>query len=145
MYDLLSDTKDKVWDGYCDQAYDDLKCMLTNETVLALPNLDHPFELCTDACDTGIGAVLQQTIDGATRPLGYFSRHLNLTMQKYNLPLYCVLLQFMDDNRILDQQGHETLRWLHNIITNNINKNEIDLSNLSQVQKFCLKLVYHFQ
>jgi hypothetical protein len=86
LYDLLSDTKDKVWDGYCDQAYEDLKCMLTGETVLTLPNFDHPFELCTDACDTGIGAVLQQTIDGATRPVGYFSKHLNPTMQKYSTP-----------------------------------------------------------
>jgi hypothetical protein len=72
------------WDEISDKAFDDLREVLTQEKVLALPNFDHEFELCTDACNTGIETVLQQTIDGITRPIAYYSKHLNATMQRYS-------------------------------------------------------------
>ena len=46
--------------------------------VLVLPNFDKPFAIETDACDTGIGAVLTQ--EG--HPVAYFSKALGTRNQK---------------------------------------------------------------
>lgn len=46
--------------------------------MLALPNFDRAFAIETDACDTGIGAMLTQ--DG--HPVAYFSKALGVRNQK---------------------------------------------------------------
>jgi hypothetical protein len=51
---------------------------MVNTPVLALPNFSRPFSIETDACDTGIGAVLVQ--DG--HPIAYFSKALGVRNQK---------------------------------------------------------------
>jgi len=42
------------------QAFDNLKQVMSTTPVLALPNFSQPFTVETDACDDGIGAVLLQ-------------------------------------------------------------------------------------
>lgn len=61
-----------VWTSECDTAFLALKHALTTAPVLALPNFEKTFVLETDACDKGIGAVLQQ--DG--HPIAYLSKAL---------------------------------------------------------------------
>ncbi|KAL8171875.1 hypothetical protein V2J09_023679 [Rumex salicifolius] len=59
--------------------------------VLGLPDFSIPFELETDACDTGIGAVLMQK----GRPLAYISKALHgqhLLMSTYEKELLAILL-----------------------------------------------------
>ncbi len=44
-----------------------------------------PFNVTTDACNTQVGGVLSQTqSDGETKPLGYFSKKLNSTENRYS-------------------------------------------------------------
>ena len=49
------------WDSKCQQAFDDLKTLCTTAPILAYANFTKPFKLHTDACGTGLGAVLYQT------------------------------------------------------------------------------------
>jgi hypothetical protein len=61
-----------VWTPSHQQAFEALKSSLVSAPVLALPNFTKPFQLQTDACDTGVGAVLLQ--DG--HPLAFVSKAL---------------------------------------------------------------------
>ena len=71
MYAVLK--KDAFqWGPLQQAAFDKLKETMTNPPLLALPNFSLPFTLETDACATGLGAVLMQ--EG--RPLAYFSKCL---------------------------------------------------------------------
>ena len=49
------------WDSRCQQAFNDLKTLCTMEPILAYANFSKPSKLHTDACGTGLGAVLYQT------------------------------------------------------------------------------------
>ena len=49
------------WDSRCQQAFDDLKTLCTTAPILAYADFTKPFKLHTDACGTGLGAVLYQT------------------------------------------------------------------------------------
>ena len=66
------------WDSRCQQDFDDLKTMCTTPPILAYANFTKPFKLHTDACSTGLGAVLYQTReDGTKAVIAYASRSLN--------------------------------------------------------------------
>jgi hypothetical protein len=61
LYQLLKKHQHWRWRDYMEQrAMDDMKAALTSPPLLRPPNWDLPFILQTDACDTGIGAVLSQ-------------------------------------------------------------------------------------
>ena len=49
------------WDSRCQQALDDLKTLCTMAPICAYADFLKPFKLHTDACGTGLGAVLYQT------------------------------------------------------------------------------------
>ena len=49
------------WDSKCQLAFDDLKTLCTTAPILVYADFAKPFKLHTDACGTGLGAVLYQT------------------------------------------------------------------------------------
>ncbi|XP_026419646.1 uncharacterized protein LOC113315600 [Papaver somniferum] len=55
-------------------AFEQLKVLVTSTSVLSLPDFSKPFEIETDACDVGVGAVLMQE----KNPIAYFSKGLGL-------------------------------------------------------------------
>ena len=57
---LQSPKRKFIWNEKCQQAFDGIKHALTHAPVLKSPDLNQPFELVTDACGEGIGAVLLQ-------------------------------------------------------------------------------------
>ncbi|GJP82930.1 hypothetical protein CLOP_g13152 [Closterium sp. NIES-67] len=67
------------WTDQCQKAFDEVKTMLTNAPVLALPDPSKPYEVVTDASTVGIGAVLLQ--EG--RPVAFESRKLSPAEQRY--------------------------------------------------------------
>lgn len=64
------------WTEDCEQAFRDLKEAVCTHPVLHSPDFNKPFILQTDASGVGLGAVLQQEVDGERRPVVFLSRKL---------------------------------------------------------------------
>ena len=60
------------------QAFDEMKRVVSREVTLAYPDFSKPFVLYTDASDYQLGAVITQ--DG--KPLAFYSRKLNNAQKK---------------------------------------------------------------
>ena len=69
---LQSPKREFIWSDKCQEAFKGIKHDLTHAPVLKSPDLNQSFELVTDACDEGIGAVLLQD----KRPVAFESRKL---------------------------------------------------------------------
>jgi hypothetical protein len=68
---LKNDTKFD-WSSKCNEAFEQLKVLLTTALVLAQPNIEKPFDVYCDASSSGLGCVLMQ--EG--RIIAYASRQL---------------------------------------------------------------------
>lgn len=79
--------KDKtpiVWTPIAEQAFVECKSSLCKAATLTHPVNNAPLALMTDASDTCVGAVLQQRINNAWSPLGYFSKTMSNAERKYS-------------------------------------------------------------
>lgn len=92
-----------IWTSTHEDSFMPLKLALTSAPVLAIPNLQKPFTIETNASDKGIGAVLQQ--EG--HPIAYVSKALGPRNQQ--LSIYekeCLaILMAVDHWRSYLQQG----------------------------------------
>ncbi|XP_039048982.1 uncharacterized protein LOC120189924 [Hibiscus syriacus] len=82
LTDLLKKGYEWVWSKDCQEAFDDLKKVVSSEPMLTLPDLEKPLEVETDASDYAIGGVLLQ--DGHS--VAFESRKLNETEVRYTAP-----------------------------------------------------------
>ncbi|KAJ8386951.1 hypothetical protein AAFF_G00161280 [Aldrovandia affinis] len=88
------------WSSEMSGSFSATKEALANATMLAHPVPDAPIALTSDASDRGVGAVLEQQIDGVWKPLAFFSRQLRASEQKYStfdrelLALYLAVRHF---------------------------------------------------
>jgi hypothetical protein len=75
---LKNDTKFN-WSSRCNEAFEQLKVLLTTAPVLAQPNIEKPFDVYCDASGSGLGCVLMQ--EG--RVIAYGSRQLRQHEEHY--------------------------------------------------------------
>ncbi|KAG1926323.1 thy-1 membrane glycoprotein [Pimephales promelas] len=69
LTDLLQAKAKFVWTPKCEDAFENVKRLLTSSPVLTAPRLDKPFKLQVDASQIGAGAVLLQADEnGIDRP-----------------------------------------------------------------------------
>lgn len=73
-----------LWTEKTKEAFLECKSSLQQAATLGYPIPDTPLALMTDASNFGVGAVLQQHVNGAWQPLGYFSKRLSTTEEKYS-------------------------------------------------------------
>lgn len=73
-----------IWTEKHEEAFNGLKDSLVRAPVLKLPNLSQEFILQTDACDTGIGAILLQEEGSMRMPISYASRKLKASERNYS-------------------------------------------------------------
>lgn len=71
------------WTSQCEEAFQELKKLLTTAPVLHHPDLTKPFFLWTDASEVGLGAVLEQEENGERHPIAYASRQTSESECKY--------------------------------------------------------------
>ena len=73
------------WGKEEQEAWKNLKELLSSKTVLTLYNPNLPLKLDTDASSTGLGAVLSHIMpDGTERPIEYISRTLTAAEKNYS-------------------------------------------------------------
>jgi hypothetical protein len=58
--ELLKKRNNYVWSDACDEAFKNLKKLLTTSPVLAQPDIAKPFDVYYEASGTGLGGVLMQ-------------------------------------------------------------------------------------
>ena len=89
--------------------------------ILSLPENDGTYILDTDACDTGLGAVLSQIQSGEEKIIAYASRTMSAAERKYEttrkelLALVYGLKQFRQyllGRHIVIRTDHAALSWL---------------------------------
>ena len=72
------------WSDRCQQTFDNLKRLCTTAPNLTYADFTHPFKLHTDACGSGLGAVLYQTCeDGTDTVMTYASRSFTKAESHY--------------------------------------------------------------
>ena len=84
LHTLLKKVVEWKWNAKQEQALEKIKKLLKTGPILACPNFHHPFQLETEACDTGLGAVLTQNIDNNNHVIAFASRSLNEAERKYS-------------------------------------------------------------
>ena len=72
------------WNDDCHKAFEILKKKLTTAPILPYPQHDLAFILDTDASDSGIGAVLSQSVDGEEKVIAYAARSLSKAERNYS-------------------------------------------------------------
>ncbi|KAK3085220.1 hypothetical protein FSP39_000156 [Pinctada imbricata] len=72
-----------TWNEEQQTAFDALKSQLMKPPILGYPDYKQPFELHTDACAKGLGAVLYQLQGDKKRVISYASRGLSKAEQHY--------------------------------------------------------------
>ena len=77
--------KDAIqWNSKYQQAFDDLKRLCTTTPILVYEGFTWPFKLHTDACGSGLGAVLYQTHENGTDTvIAYASQSLSKAESHY--------------------------------------------------------------
>ena len=73
-----------IWTDLEQQAFDNLKVLLSSPPVLGYPDFESPFELHTDASTKGLGAVLYQQQGEHKRVIAYASRALTPSEKNYS-------------------------------------------------------------
>ena len=68
-----------TWDAKCEQAFEILKERLTSAPVLTIPSGNEEMVVYTDACGTGLGAVLMQK----DKVVAYTSRQMKSHERNY--------------------------------------------------------------
>ena len=76
---LTSKTAKWEWTNTHQKAFEDIKKVISKETLLAYPNFNKPFVVHTDASKTQLGAVISQD----KQPIAFYSRKLNPAQTRY--------------------------------------------------------------
>ena len=73
-----------TWNKERQEAFDELKRLLTSSHVMAPPDINKPYKMYTDACDFAIGGILvQDSDDGVEKVIQYISHTLSATQRKW--------------------------------------------------------------
>ena len=113
-----------AWASEHQSAFESLKTALSTPPVLRFPMPDTPYVLDTDASLTGIGAVLNQVIDGEEYVLGYASRTLKKTQRNCCVTRRELLAvvhfvrhfrPYLYGRKFIIRIDHSSLQWLLNL------------------------------
>ena len=127
LTDLLKQLNDFNWKSVRQNAFEQVKNLLTSASLLAAPQMRKTFKLQVDASKVGAGAVLlQDGEDGVERPVCYCSRKFNTyqlnysTIEKEAFALVWALENFEvyiggSPTPIIIYCNHNSLTFLHSL------------------------------
>ena len=68
-----------TWTTECQQAFDQMKALVSSDALLAFPDHTQPFDIETNASEYQLGSVINQH----GHPVAYYSRKLNSAQHNY--------------------------------------------------------------
>ncbi|CAF4395403.1 unnamed protein product, partial [Rotaria magnacalcarata] len=85
LSELTGKAKTLVWNDKAENAFNQLKKLLTSPQLLAYPNYEssEPLEIHVDSSLTGAGAILSQRQSGVVRPIAFISTSWGISEQDY--------------------------------------------------------------
>ena len=79
LTNLMSKNAKWHWTPAHQAAFDQIKKVVSQETLLHYPDFNQPFEIHTDASHTQLGAVISQN----NKPIAFYSRKLSPAQTRY--------------------------------------------------------------
>ena len=79
LTELCSKTTKFHWSERQQKAFDEIKQIVSDKTLLAYPDFNKPFIIHTDASDRQLGAVISQD----EKPIAFYSRKLSPAQTRY--------------------------------------------------------------
>lgn len=76
---LVGKTTKYIWKKEQQEAFEEMKRVISKQTLLNFPNFNEPFHVYTDASDYQLGAVIMQN----DKPLAFYSRKMNSAQRNY--------------------------------------------------------------
>lgn len=80
----IKETDALNWNETSEMAFNKIKEILSEKTLLCYPKYNAPTNIAVDASDNAVGAVLQQLINGTWCPISFFSKKMELRETKYS-------------------------------------------------------------
>ena len=85
LTELLKKNVPFMWSKTCQQAFNQIKELLSRGPILLTPDFSKQFHLAVDASGVGSGAsLMQKGGDGQLHPVAYFSKIFTLAQQNYS-------------------------------------------------------------
>ena len=121
LYALTKESVKFIWKKIEDQAFEELKELMTKAPILKHPNFNYPFIIETDASDKGLGTVLIQRYEGSTSVIQYINRALQPCEKKWHIrekealaiAWACDYIRvFIAGEHFVVETDHESLGWL---------------------------------
>lgn len=109
------------WTERQQHAFGSLRCLLADNVVVALPDLNRPFVVETDASAVGVAAVLLQETGGQLRPVSFISRTLKEAEQHYTVQEWeCLAVvwavdkfrPYLEHTLFEIHTDHASLKWM---------------------------------
>ncbi|KAE8968787.1 hypothetical protein PR001_g27690 [Phytophthora rubi] len=109
------------WGDSQKEAFECLKKALTEQPLLAYPDISRPFRLVTDASQVGLGAALTQDQGHGEQPIAYASKINSPTVAKYSITeLECAAVvwavklfrPYLYGRKFVLMTDHAALKWL---------------------------------
>ena len=82
VHDLMKSDVEFVWDSPQQKAFDDVKQLLSSETILRFYDMTKKTCVSADDSGYGLGACLMQEPDGQLHPVAFSSRSLTPTEER---------------------------------------------------------------
>jgi hypothetical protein len=149
LYSIISIKSKFRWTDKEQSAFVQIKQAVCDDVVLSHPDFTKPFVLRTDACGTGVGAVLSQLNDaGEERPIAFASKTLNPAQRRYlsnEQECYAIIYglnkfrEYLDGYEFVLQTDNSALTYLDTM--KNTNKRLMNWAWLLQEWSPCIQHV----
>lgn len=123
LHQLCEKGKRFEWSGECQEAFTNIKELLTSAPILIQPRWEQMFILDTDASLHAMGAVLSQRVEGKEHVVAFYSKTFNRAERNYCVTRRELLAvvratkhfrHYLLGRRFLLRTDHASLRWLTN-------------------------------